>query len=77
MHMNILKTVIYPNNSIPNIEELAGIVCGNIGSFVITYLGFPFGATFRSTDNWNSMIEFKRRLETLKMQCLYMQGRLI
>lgn len=40
-----------------NLEELAEILCCQTGSFLITYLGLPLGAKFKSTEIWNGVIE--------------------
>lgn len=44
LHINMLKSVIYPINEVQNIEELADILGCRTGIFPTTYLGLPFGA---------------------------------
>ncbi|KAG5622213.1 hypothetical protein H5410_007431 [Solanum commersonii] len=44
LHINMSKSIIYPVNEVPNLENLATIMCCSIGSFPTTYLGLPLGA---------------------------------
>lgn len=72
LHINMLKSVIYPVNEVANLEELAGILSCSTGTFPTTYLG-SLGTKFKSTGIWNGIIEkFEKRLSTWKMQYLPM-----
>lgn len=51
------KSIIYPVNVVPNLEELAEIMFCNIGSFPTTYLGLPLGASHKAVEIWNVVIE--------------------
>ncbi|XP_075083660.1 uncharacterized protein LOC142167393 [Nicotiana tabacum] len=44
LHMNMLKSTIYPVNTVPNLDELAEVMCFKVGSFPTSYLGLPLGA---------------------------------
>ncbi|XP_060212175.1 uncharacterized protein LOC132639770 [Lycium barbarum] len=77
LHMNMLKSTIYPVNEVPNMEELADIMGCKIGSFPSTYLGLPLGAKYKSTEIWTGIIEkFEKKLATWQMQYLSFGGRL-
>ncbi|KAM3327437.1 hypothetical protein P3S67_002563 [Capsicum chacoense] len=72
-----LSSVIYLVNEVSDLEELAGILGCDIGSFPTTNLGLPLGATFGSTFIWNGVIEkFEKKLASWQMQYLSMGGRL-
>nr|XP_009779409.1 PREDICTED: uncharacterized protein LOC104228625 [Nicotiana sylvestris] len=76
LHINMLKNMIYPVNVVPDLEELAGIMCCGIGSFPITYLGLSLGAKHKSVEVWDGVIEkVEKRLATWQMQYLSMAGR--
>ncbi|XP_019234325.1 PREDICTED: uncharacterized protein LOC109214820 [Nicotiana attenuata] len=69
LHINMLKSVLYPVNAVPNLRELADILGCNIGSLPATYLGLPLGAKFKSTEAWNGVIEkFEKRLASWQRQ---------
>nr|XP_016515287.1 PREDICTED: uncharacterized protein LOC107831999 [Nicotiana tabacum] len=77
LHINMLKSMIYPVNEVPNLEELANLMGCSIGSLPTTYLGLPLGAKYKATDIWNGVIErVEKKLATWKMQYLSMGGRL-
>nr|XP_009794949.1 PREDICTED: uncharacterized protein LOC104241713 [Nicotiana sylvestris] len=77
LHINILKSIIYQVNEVPDLEALADILCCGIGSFPATYLGLPLGAKFKSVEVWNVVLEkVEKRLATWQMQYLSMGGRL-
>ncbi|XP_070031562.1 uncharacterized protein [Nicotiana tomentosiformis] len=48
LHMNMLKSIIYPVNSFPNLEELVEVMCCKVSSFPTTYLGLPLGARYKA-----------------------------
>lgn len=75
----MLKSVIYPVNGVlvPNLEELANILCSSTGNLPTTYLGLPFGAKFKSADIWSGVTgKIGRKLANWQMQCLSMGSRL-
>lgn len=77
LHINMLKSVIYPVNEVQNIEEQAGILGCNTGTFPTTYLGLPLGAKYKAEGIWSRVIEkFEKRLASWQMQYLSMGGRL-
>lgn len=48
LHINWRKSHVYPINEVPNVEELAIILGGEIGALPTTYLGMPSDAKSRS-----------------------------
>lgn len=65
LHINMLKSVIYPANEVPDLEALAAILCCDTGTFPTTYLGLALGAKYKSADVWNRVIEkVEKRLAT-------------
>nr|XP_009623455.1 uncharacterized protein LOC104114666 [Nicotiana tomentosiformis] len=77
LHINMIKSIIYPVNEVQNLEMLADILCCEIGSFPTTYLGLPLGAKHKSTEIWNGVVEkFEKNLATWQMQYLSTGGRL-
>ncbi|OIT36177.1 hypothetical protein A4A49_16669 [Nicotiana attenuata] len=61
LHVNKLKSIIYPVNNVLNIEDLAEIMGCSIGTLPSTYLGLPLGAKFKSCEIWNGVVENFRR----------------
>nr|XP_009785833.1 PREDICTED: uncharacterized protein LOC104234042 [Nicotiana sylvestris] len=77
LHINMLKSKIYPINLVENLEELADIMGCDVGSFPTTYLGLPLGARYKVAEVWSGVIEkVEKRLATWQMQNLSMSGRL-
>ncbi|XP_019239934.1 PREDICTED: uncharacterized protein LOC109219918 [Nicotiana attenuata] len=77
LHINMLKSFIYPVNDVPNLEELSNTMGCTIGSFPTTYLGLPLGAKYKNTEIWNGIIgKFEKRLAAWQMRYLSMGGRL-
>ncbi|WMV40276.1 hypothetical protein MTR67_033661 [Solanum verrucosum] len=77
LHINMIKSIIYPVNKVQNLEKFADILSCNIGSFPTTYLGLPLGAKFKSPEIWNGVIEkMEKRLATWQFRYLLMGGRL-
>lgn len=65
LHVNMYKSIIYHINVVLGLEDLAEIMCCNIGSFPTTYLGLPLAARQKSTIN--GIIEnFEKRLASLQ-----------
>lgn len=57
LHINMLKSIIYPVNEVPNSENLANIRCCSIGYFRTTYLGLPLIATYKSVGVWSGIVK--------------------
>ncbi|XP_070025308.1 uncharacterized protein [Nicotiana sylvestris] len=77
LHINMLKSVIYPVNSVPNLLELADIMGCNTGSFPTTYLGLPLGTKYKSTEIWNAVVEkFEKKLATWQRQYISLGDKL-
>lgn len=65
LHVNMYKSIIYPIKVVLGLEDLAEIMCCNIGSFPTTYLGLPLATRQKSTVN--GIIEnFEKRLASLQ-----------
>lgn len=80
LHQDYTSTcskVSYPVNEVPDLGELAEILCCNTGSFPTSYLGLPQGAKFKVVDSWNGVIErFERKQASWELQYISMGGRL-
>lgn len=61
LHMNMLKSTIYPVNEVPELEEFARLMCCNVGSFPTVYLGLPLGAKHKSHAIWNGVMKILKR----------------
>ena len=60
-----------------NLPVLADIFCCKIGSLPMSYLGMPFGFSYKSTAIWNPIIEkMERRLAGWQRLYLSKGGRL-
>lgn len=71
LHINMLKSIIYPVNGEHNIEMLADITGCSIGSLPLTYLGLPMGGNFKNSDVWNG-VGVEKRPATLQCNiCLW------
>ncbi|KAG5568667.1 hypothetical protein H5410_064324 [Solanum commersonii] len=53
----MVKSKIYPVNEVLEVEELATIMGGDIGSLPTKYLGLPLGAKFKEVRTWSEVIE--------------------
>ncbi|XP_070057900.1 uncharacterized protein [Nicotiana tomentosiformis] len=62
LHMNMLKRIIYPVNSVLNLEELAEVMCCKVVSFPTTYLGLPLGAKYKALAFLAAIFELKFQL---------------
>ncbi|WMV55258.1 hypothetical protein MTR67_048643 [Solanum verrucosum] len=77
LHINMLKSKIYPVNTAPNLNELANIMACEIGSYPATYLGMPLRAKYKEKEARNKVIkQVDKRLGNWHMQYLSMGGRL-
>ncbi|XP_060171525.1 uncharacterized protein LOC132602770 [Lycium barbarum] len=77
LHINMLKSVMYPVNVVNNLKETTEILGCGVGSFLTTYLGLLLGAKFKSSNIWSGIIEkFENKLASWQMNCLSMGGRL-
>ncbi|WMV44515.1 hypothetical protein MTR67_037900 [Solanum verrucosum] len=77
LHIDWNKRIIYPVNTIPNIEDLAYKLGGKVGELPTTYLGMPLGAKSKSSGIWSGVIEkCERKLVNWKCQYLSSGSRL-
>jgi hypothetical protein len=47
LKVNLSKSELVPVGYVPNVTELASILGCRVSDFPLTYLGLPFGATFK------------------------------
>ena len=77
LRVNMSKSEMVPVGVVSNLSVLADIMCCNIGTLPMTYLGMPLGASFKSKNIWNSIVEKKeRKLAGWKSLYLSKVGRL-
>ncbi|XP_019267660.1 PREDICTED: uncharacterized protein LOC109244948 [Nicotiana attenuata] len=77
LHINWRKSHLFPVNEVPEMEHLALILGGEVGSLPTIYLGMPLGAKSKSKLIWNSVIEkCEKKLARWKSQYLSLGGRL-
>nr|XP_016449022.1 PREDICTED: uncharacterized protein LOC107774064 [Nicotiana tabacum] len=77
LHINWRKSHLFPINKVPEMEHLALILGGEVGSLPAIYLGMPLGAKSKSKLIWNSVIEkCEKKLARWKFQYLSLGGRL-
>nr|XP_009804761.1 PREDICTED: uncharacterized protein LOC104249929 [Nicotiana sylvestris] len=77
LHINWRKSHLFPINKVPEMEHLALILGGEVGSLPAIYLGMPLGAKSKSKLIWNSVIEkCEKKLARWKSQYLSLGGRL-
>ncbi|XP_049368433.1 uncharacterized protein LOC125833335 [Solanum verrucosum] len=76
LHINMSKSIIYPVNEVPDLENMADIRCCSIRSFSTAYLGLPLGASYKSVGAWSGIVsKFERRLTSWQQQYLSIGGR--
>jgi len=52
---------------VPHIEELANVLCCNISSLPLRYLGLPLGAPFKTKALWDGVVDkMEERLASRK-----------
>jgi hypothetical protein len=67
LRINLGKSELVPIGEVEDVESLAHILGCRIGSLLMTYLGMPLGASFKSISIWNGVIEkVERRLASWK-----------
>ena len=77
LKVNALKSEMVPIGEVPNIHFLAEILGCQIGSLPMTYLGMPLGASHKSPNVWNPILErIERKLAGWKKLYLSKGGRL-
>lgn len=68
---------MYPVNEVTNMNCLAAILSGEIGTLPTTYLGMLLGGNSNSVDIWNGVLEkCEKKLARWKTQYLSFGGRL-
>jgi hypothetical protein len=76
LRINLGKSELVPIGEVDDVESLAHILGYRIGSLPMTYLGLPFGASFKSLPIWNGVIEkVERRLASWEKLYLSKGGR--
>jgi hypothetical protein len=77
LRVNMAKSEMVPVGEVPNIGDLAEVLCCQIGTLPISYLGMPLGATYRAVSIWNPILEkMERKLAGWKKLYLSRGGRL-
>ena len=75
--VNMGKSELVLVGDVRNGSQLADILCCNIGSLPMTYLGLPLGASFKASMVWDPVLEkVERRLAGWKKLYLSKGGRL-
>lgn len=78
MHINGKKSSFYLINEVNDMEFLASILGGVVGSLPTIYLGMPLGANTKSKKIWNGVIgKCGKKLSRWKSQYLSLGGRVI
>ncbi|XP_062156716.1 uncharacterized protein LOC133864405 [Alnus glutinosa] len=76
LRINLGKSELVSIGEVDDVESLAHILGCRIGSLLMTYLGMPLGASFKSLSIWNGVIEkVERRLARWKKLYLSKGGR--
>jgi hypothetical protein len=76
LRINLGKSELVSIGEVDDVESLAHILGCRIGSLLMTYLGMPLGASFKSLSIWNGVIEkVERRLTRWKKLYLSKGGR--
>jgi len=57
LKVNLQNYELVVVGEVPHIEELASILCCNISSLLLRYLGLPLGAPFKSKAIWDGLVE--------------------
>lgn len=52
LHINLHKSVMYPVNTVDNMQGIAYVLGCNIGSLPTTYLGLHLGTRYKNTTMW-------------------------
>jgi hypothetical protein len=77
LKVNLQKSKLVAVGEVPHIEELANILCCNIPSLLLRYLGLPLGAPFKTKALWDEVVDkMEERLASRKKIYLSKGGRL-
>uniref|UniRef100_A0A2N9GDX6 Reverse transcriptase domain-containing protein n=1 Tax=Fagus sylvatica TaxID=28930 RepID=A0A2N9GDX6_FAGSY len=77
LKINFNKSEMVPVGSVPNLEDLAGIMGCKIIQLPMTYLGLPLGANFKSKSIWDPILEkIERKLSGWQHMYLSKGGRI-
>jgi hypothetical protein len=75
--VNMGKSEIVPVGVVPNVSQLADILCCRVGMLPMSYLGMPLGAYFKALAVWNPILEkIEQRLASWQRLYLSKGGRL-
>jgi len=62
LRINLGISEIVPIGEVENVDSLAHILGCRVASLLLTYLGLPLGASFKSISIWNGVIEKVERV---------------
>ena len=57
LHINWMKSHIFPINEVNRIQQLIEVLGGEIGQLPTIYLGMPLGAKSKVKEIWNGVVE--------------------
>jgi hypothetical protein len=55
--VNMGKSELVSVGAVPNVSQLADILCCRVGELPMSYLGMPLGASFKASAVWNPILE--------------------
>ena len=71
LKINLEKSELIPIRDVPNLEELTEVLGCKVGALPTTYLGLPFGASYKSIRIWERVEEqFQKGFALWKRQYL-------
>uniref|UniRef100_A0A2N9EQD7 Reverse transcriptase domain-containing protein n=1 Tax=Fagus sylvatica TaxID=28930 RepID=A0A2N9EQD7_FAGSY len=77
LRVNLSKSEMVPVGHVDGLDDLADLLHCRIGCLPLLYLGMPLGASYKSVDVWNTILEkIERRLAGWKKLYLSKGGRL-
>ena len=57
LRVNLRKSEMVLVGEVENVHELVNLLYCKVRSFLMTYLGMPLGASFKSIGIWNPILE--------------------
>lgn len=77
LKVNVGKSEIVPIGEVQNIQSLANILQGKVGSLPMIYSGMPLGTLYKIASIWNPILErMEKKLSEWKQLYLSKGGRL-